>query len=100
MPVVRFFNNPNVDLGGLVTQAEIHFVDEPVLAGMKMVGFAIWKSSAGELWVQLPSARGLTKNYDFLRGQDPKFDQQRKDELRAFILEAWLNARKEDTGTT
>ena len=38
----------------LVTEAEIHFEDGP-LAGMRLVGFSIWRSTEGELYVTFPS---------------------------------------------
>ena len=38
----------------LVTEAEILF-DEPVLSGLKLVGFSLWKSPEGELYVTFPS---------------------------------------------
>ncbi len=38
----------------LVTEAELHFEDGP-LAGMRLVGFSLWRSAEGELYVTFPS---------------------------------------------
>ena len=38
----------------LVTEAEILF-EEPALQGLKLVGFSIWSSPEGELYVTFPS---------------------------------------------
>jgi len=38
----------------LVTEAEIHFEEGP-LTGAKLVGFSLWKSPDGEVYVTFPS---------------------------------------------
>src|SRR5258708_30265837 len=38
----------------LVTEAEVHFDDGP-LAGTKLVGFCLWRSPEGEVYVTFPS---------------------------------------------
>ena len=38
----------------LVSEAEIHFEEGP-LAGMRLVGFSLWRSAEGELYVTFPS---------------------------------------------
>ena len=51
----------------LVAEAEILF-DEPVLSGLKLVGFSLWKSPEGELYVTFPSrAFGTGSERRFLR---------------------------------
>ncbi len=37
-----------------VTEAEVHFEEGP-LAGAKLVGFCLWKSPEGEVYVTFPS---------------------------------------------
>ena len=39
----------------LVTEAEVHFDDGP-LAGTKLVGFCLWRSPEGEIYVTFPSS--------------------------------------------
>ena len=57
----------------LVTEAEIHFEEGP-LAGTRLVGFCLWKSAEGELYVTLPSrafGAGAERRYfDYLRAVD------------------------------
>jgi hypothetical protein len=38
----------------LVTEAEVHF-DEGPLAGTRLVGFCLWRSPEGEVYVTFPS---------------------------------------------
>jgi hypothetical protein len=38
----------------LVTEAEIHFEEGP-LSGAKLVGFSLWRSAEGEVYVTFPS---------------------------------------------
>jgi hypothetical protein len=57
----------------LVAEAEIHF-DEGPLAGMKLVGFCVWRSPEGELYVTFPSrafgAGSERRFFDYLRATD------------------------------
>ena len=59
----------------LVTEAEIHFEDGP-LAGMRLVGFSIWRSTEGELYVTFPSrafgAGTERKYFDYLRAVEDR----------------------------
>ena len=54
----------------LVCEAEIVFEDES-LKGLKLVGFSLWKSPEGEVYVTFPSrafgAGSDRRYYDFLR---------------------------------
>ncbi len=54
----------------LVTEAEIVF-EEPALSGLKLVGFSIWSSPEGELYVTFPSrafgSGSERRFFDFLR---------------------------------
>ena len=56
----------------LVSEAELVFDTEPApLIGIKLVGFCIWKSPEGELYVTFPSrafgAGSERRYFDFLR---------------------------------
>jgi len=57
----------------LVSEAEVVFEEGPV-AGMKLVGFSLWKSADGELYVTFPSrafGAGVERRYfDYLRASD------------------------------
>jgi hypothetical protein len=57
----------------LVTEAEILF-EEPALSGLKLVGFSIWSSPEGELYVTFPSrafgSGSERRFFDYIRGVD------------------------------
>lgn len=54
----------------LACEAELHFADGP-LQGLKLVGFSIWRTADGELYVTFPSRAfgvGTERRYfDYLR---------------------------------
>jgi hypothetical protein len=58
----------------LVCEAELLFEDEGPLAGMKLVGFSLWKSPEGEVYVTFPSrafgAGGERRFFDYLRSAE------------------------------
>ena len=58
----------------LVCEAEVVFEEEP-LTGMKLVGFSLWKSPDGEVYVTFPSRAFGTGNdrrfFDYLRSFEP-----------------------------
>jgi len=58
----------------LVSEAEIVFDDPSPLAGMKLVGFCIWRGQDAELYVTFPSrafgAGPERKYFDYLRSVD------------------------------
>ncbi len=74
----------------LVTEAEIHFEDGP-LAGMRLVGFSIWRSTEGELYVTFPSrafgASTERKYFDYLRAVDGSGETVKA--VKAWILEEY-----------
>jgi len=55
----------------LVCEAEVLFDEEGPLAGMKLVGFSLWRSPEGEVYVTFPSrafgAGGERRFFDYLR---------------------------------
>ena len=71
----------------LVTEAEIHFEEGP-LAGTRLVGFCLWKSPDGELYVTFPSrafGAGAERRYfDYLRAVDGSAEVVK--DVKAWIL--------------
>jgi hypothetical protein len=55
----------------LVCEAEVLFDEAGPLAGMKLVGFSLWKSPEGEVYVTFPSRAfgvgGERRFFDYLR---------------------------------
>ena len=78
----------------LVTEAEIHFQEGP-LAGAKLVGFCLWRSAEGELYVTFPSRAFGTatdrKYFDYLRAIEAGAAGGRK--VKDWILEEFRTAR-------
>ena len=74
----------------LVTEAEIHFEDGP-LAGMRLVGFSLWKSPEGEVYVTFPSRAfgvGSERRYfDYLRAIDGTAEAVKG--VKAWILDEY-----------
>jgi hypothetical protein len=71
----------------LVCEAELVF-DEGPLAGLKLVGFSVWRAPDGECYVTFPSrafGAGVDRKYfDYLRAVDGSAEPAR--ELKARIL--------------
>lgn len=84
----------------MVCEAEIH-MDEGELAGMKLVGFSIWKSPDGELYVTFPArafGAGSDRRYfDYLRTQEPGNEAVKR--VKTWILES-LRAGAAEQGVT
>lgn len=84
----------------LVNEAELIFdgAEFGPLNGMKLVGFSLWRSPDGEVYVTFPSRAFGTGSerrfFDFLRTVDPGSHHQAK-EVKAFILRDW-NAREKE----
>ena len=74
----------------LVTEAEVHFDDGP-LAGCKLVGFSLWKSPDGEIYVTFPSRAfgvgGERRFFDFLRTIDGTGEPAKR--VKAWILDEY-----------
>jgi hypothetical protein len=74
----------------LVTEAEVLFDDGP-LAGTKLVGFCLWKSPEGELYVTFPSrafgAGSERRYFDYLRSVDASADVVKR--VKAWILDEY-----------
>ena len=79
----------------LVCNAEIHFgPDSGPLSGMKLVGFSLWRSPEGEVYVTFPSRASGTGNdrryFDFLRAADEPAEARR---VKDWILEEYRSSR-------
>ena len=74
----------------LVTEAELHFEEGP-LAGMRLVGFSLWRSPEGEIFVTFPSrALGVgseRRYFDYLRAVDG--DAETVKRVKAWILDEY-----------
>ena len=77
----------------LVTEAEVHF-DEGPLAGAKLVGFCLWRSPEGEVYVTFPSrafgAGSERRYFDYLRAVDGTAETVKR--VKAWILEEYRKA--------
>jgi hypothetical protein len=77
----------------LVCEAEILFGDGP-LAGMKLVGFSLWKGADGEVYVTFPSrafgAGSERKYFDYLRSEDGTLETVKR--LKAWIVDEYRNS--------
>ena len=78
----------------LVCDAEILF-DEGELAGMKLVGFSVWRGAEGDVYVTFPSRAFGTatdrKYFDYLRSIEAGAANGRK--VKDWILEEYRAAR-------
>ena len=74
----------------LVTEAEIIFDDGP-LAGAKLVGFSLWRSPEGEVYVTFPSrafgAGNERRYFDYLRAVDASGETVKR--VKAWILQEY-----------
>jgi len=74
----------------LVSEAEVHF-DEGPLAGTKLVGFSLWRSPDGEVYVTFPSrafgAGSERRYFDYLRSVDGTLDVVKR--VKAWILDEY-----------
>ena len=76
---------------GKLAEAELRFTDGP-LAGLKLIGFAVWeRRNGGGRNVTFParqySVNGERRSFALLR---PVVDQHAQDQLRDRILEAFV----------
>jgi hypothetical protein len=75
----------------LVCEAEIVFDEGGELAGMKLVGFSLWRSPEGEVYITFPSRAFGTGNdrrfFDFLRSVEGNGSDTKR--IKAWILDAY-----------
>lgn len=73
----------------LVTEAELHFDGQ--LDGLKLVGFSLWKSPEGEIYVTFPSrafgAGSDRRFFDFVRSVEGTAEPTKK--LKKLILDEY-----------
>jgi hypothetical protein len=79
----------------LVCEAEVVFEAEAgPLAGMKLVGFSLWRSAEGEVFVSLPArsfgAGGERRFFDLLRSVEGQSADGKR--VKAWILEQYQAA--------
>jgi hypothetical protein len=82
----------------LVCEAEVVFDGESgPLAGMKLVGFSLWRSPEGEVYVTFPSrafGSGTERRFfDFLRSAEGTAAESRR--VKAWILDQFRASRGE-----
>ena len=86
---VTFFPNDKGNPPGKLADAELHFSGGP-LAGLKLIGFALWERKGGGRNVTFParqySVNGERRSFALLR---PIVDATSQDKLRGIILEAY-----------
>ena len=93
---VEFVNRENGP-ERLVCDAEIIFTtDDGPLAGMKLVGFSLWKAAEGEVSVTFPSRAfgtgGERRFFDYLRSAEGNPTDARR--VRDWILEEFRASKR------
>jgi hypothetical protein len=96
MMTVKITPNDKGNPPGKLAEAELHFTDGP-LAGLKMIGFAIWETRAGDRRnVTFParqySVNGERRSFALLR---PIADVQAQENVRTLILQAYAEFETE-----
>jgi hypothetical protein len=75
----------------LVCEAEVLFDEAGPLTGMKLVGFSLWKSPEGEVYVTFPSRAfgvgGERRFFDFLRSVEGSAAEAKR--VKAWILDEY-----------
>lgn len=75
----------------LVCEAEVLFDEGGPLTGMKLVGFSLWKSPEGEVYVTFPSrafgAGGERRFFDYLRSVEGSAAESKR--VKAWILDEY-----------
>ena len=86
---IKFVLNDKGTPAGKLADAELHFASGP-LAGLKLVGFAVWEGKRGGRNVTFPartySVNGERRSFSLLR---PIGDTASHEALRDLILEAY-----------
>jgi hypothetical protein len=98
--VVRVTPNDRQNPPGKLADAEVHFTDGP-LAGLRLVGFAIWeRKSGGARNVTFParqySVNGERRSFALLRPAGD--DATAQDRLRTLVLEAYADYEERAAG--
>jgi hypothetical protein len=92
--VIKIVRNDKANPPGKLADVELHFIDGP-LAGLKLLGFAVWERRSGTgQSVTFPSrnysVNGATRSFVLLRaiGDDEAQDKLRDDILHAYAEHA------------
>ena len=93
---VKIIANDRGNPPGKLADAELHFSDGP-LAGLKLIGFAIWeRRSGGGRNVTFParqySVNGERRSFALLR---PVADTAAQDRVRELVLDAYARSEAE-----
>ena len=88
--VIKIVPNDKGSPAGKLADAELHFADGP-LAGLKLIGFAVWERRTGAgRNVTFPArnytVNGQSRNFALLR---PLGDDHSQDRVRDLILQAY-----------
>jgi hypothetical protein len=80
----------------LICEGELVFDEEGPLAGMKLVGFSVWRGQEGDVFVTFPSRSfgngGERRFFDFLRPAEPGSGEGRR--VKEWILDEWRASAK------
>jgi hypothetical protein len=72
----------------LICEAELHFGTVGPLAGLRLVGFSLWRGTEGEAYVTFPSrafGKGDERRYfDYLRGE-----REAVQRFKTYVLDAF-----------
>jgi hypothetical protein len=75
----------------LVCEAEVLFDEEGPLVGMKLVGFSLWRSPEGDVYVTFPSRAfgvgGERRFFDYLRSSEGQATDAKR--VKAWILDEY-----------
>jgi len=78
----------------LVCEAEVMFEEDGPLVGMKLVGFSLWRSPEGEVYVTFPSrafgAGNERRYFDYLRSSEGTAADGKR--VKAWILDEFRAA--------
>lgn len=93
--IVKVVLNDHGNPPGKLADAELQFTAGP-LAGLKLIGFAVWERRGGSRTVTFParqySVNGERRSFALLR---PVVDAQAQDRLRDEILQAFAAYEQE-----
>jgi hypothetical protein len=92
---VKILRNEKGNPPGKLADAELHFSEGP-LAGLKLIGFAVWERKSGGRNVTFParqySVNGERRSFALLR---PIADTTAQDQIREVILQAYAEHETE-----
>lgn len=97
---VKILRNEKGNPPGKLADAELHFSEGP-LAGLKLIGFAVWERKSGGRNVTFParqySVNGERRSFALLR---PIADTTAQDQIREVILQAYAEHETEAAVTS